>query len=132
MVNNTVETEIVTQGVPVLVAGVWTPLQSSHYAVDSAGRILYHGVRAVKATVQASISSVLASGNDSDVIFYFCKNGALLTDSAQRNTVKATATGNTALLWEENLVTGDYLEIFAANADGIINIVVQDAKMLLA
>ena len=128
---NATETTIAVAGTPVLVAGTWVEQEVSQFTTTAAGRITYNGERAIKAPILASLSCRMASGSDTDVTFYLYKNGVQLAASAQGNTVKAAAVGNTSLIYQDTIEENDYYEIYIANEDSTINIVVEDAKFLI-
>ena len=131
MVNNATATTISVTGTPVLVAGTWVEEETSQFSMTAAGRITYDGERSLKAPILLSMSCKMASGSDTDVTFSLYRNGTQITNSQQSNTVKASATGNTSVMWQEDISPGDYYEVFVANEDTTTNIIVQDAKFLI-
>jgi len=131
MTGNATATTIAVTGTPVLIAGTWTEEQSSQFTTTAAGRITYNGERNLKAPILASLSCRMVSGSDTDVTFSLYKNGVQIAASQQGNTVKAAATGNTSIMWQDDIAEGDYFELFVANEDGTINILVEDAKFLI-
>lgn len=131
MINNATATTITVTGTPVLVSGTWVEQQVSHFSSTAAGRVTYLGERALRVTILLSLSCLMASGSDTDITFSLYKNGAQVTASQQSNTVKASATGNTSLIWQDTVSSGDYFEVFVANEDTTTNIIVQDAKFLI-
>lgn len=128
---NATETSIAVAGTPVLVAGTWVEEEVSQFTTTAAGRITYNGERDIKAPILASLSCRMASGSDTDVTFYLYKNGVQVASSAQGNTVKAAAVGNTSIMFQDTISQNDYYEIYVANEDSTINIIVEDAKFLI-
>lgn len=131
LVDNTTETEIAAAGTPVLVAGTWLEHHASHFSTTAQGRITHEGERSLTAPIIASLSCKMASGADKNVSFYLYKDGVQLANSRQRNTVKSTNVGNTALIWQDIISQDGYYEIWVANEEDTINVLVQDGKFLI-
>lgn len=131
LTGNTTPTVISDTGVPVLVAGVWVEQEVSQFIITPEGRIIFKGERPIKAPILASLSCIMASGNDTNVTFSLYRNGVQIPGSEQSNTVKATATGNTSLMWQEVIQPDAYYEIYVANEESTTNVIVQDAKFLI-
>ena len=131
MSGNVTETVIGVIGTKVLVAGAWVEQEISQFTSTAAGRLTYVGERSVNDPIIISVSSVMVSGTDTDVSYCLYKNGAEVVGSGQPDTIRSGRTGNTAVIWQDTIEQGDYFELYVANLENTINIIVQDVKFLI-
>lgn len=124
---NATETVIAVANTPVKIAGTWVVERESLFDVDTAGRLTYLGERDVVLPLDASITVNSASGTNKDITAYLALNGTIITNSGQIGRVGATDPTNLSVLWQQNLTTNDYIEVFLENNSDTINLVASHA-----
>lgn len=125
--SNAVETVITTINTPVKVAGTWVVERESLFDVDTTGRLTYLGERDIVLPLDAAATINSASGTNKDITVYLALNGVVIANSGQVNRVGATDPRNTSVLWQQNMTTNDYIELFVENNSDTINLVVSHA-----
>lgn len=118
---------IATALTPVLIGATWTNQKLSRFTGTAAGTWTYTGIL-THVEIAASITANLTIGTD--VISYFLyKNGVQVTDSRIRVAVGTTIVGNANVIWEDDLVNGDYFQLYVQNDDVNQDIEIIDATM---
>ena len=125
--SNTTETIIATINTPVLAAGTWTCERGALYSCTTAGRVTLDSERDVVTPVDIAITIEAASGTNIDVTAYVALNGTVIANSAKSNKVGGSDPRSISVLWQLNLTTGDYLELFVENNSGTTNLIVTSA-----
>ena len=70
----------------------------------------------------------MASVED-NIAFVLYKNGAQVTDSVVYSTINATSPKNISLVWHDLVENGDYFELYTANIDANVDVVVTRVTM---
>ena len=132
--NNLLETQIVTQSLPVKInATSWVNDTDiiERFSFLSNGRLTYTGVDEVRVRVSAkAMVEVPAAGNDREVAFFIAKNGTVINESKGLTNVKS---GGAQVDSEKgvNLTTNDFIELFVSNEGGNENILVKTALNII-
>tara|TARA_R110002167_G_scaffold53361_3_gene153086 strand:+ start:3188 stop:4453 length:1266 start_codon:yes stop_codon:yes gene_type:complete len=127
MQGNAVATVIATAGVHVLVAGVWTVEDASQFTGSTAGRLTYNGTKDIKLPIDFSCSLEPVSGGLRNLSMQVAINGAVIAGS---NITVRTSSGTpteAVPIWQATLTTGDYVEVWVANNDSTIDVLVSSA-----
>jgi len=132
LLNNTTETVISVVNTPVLIAGTFTVQKESIFDGNAAGRVTYKGEKPITAKIFTTMTATTASGGAKDVTFFVTKNGTVVTDSGISNNVKLNIKGNSTMVWQEDLVKDDFIEIFVENNDDTVNVTVEDMNLSLS
>ena len=127
LTSNATETVIATINTPVLVAGTWVCERQSLFTCTTAGRATLTSERDVILPVDITTTISAASGTNKDISVYLALNGTVIANSVKKNKVGASDPRSTSVLWQLNLTTGDYLEVFVENNSDTINLVIEDA-----
>jgi len=127
MQGNAVETVIATQSVYVLVAGVWTVVDTSQFTGSTAGRLTYTGTKDAKIPITFSCSIEPVSGGSTNLSMQVAVNGAVIADSEQDVRTAHGTPVNITLIWQAVLSTGDYVEAWVTNDSGTTNVLVSSA-----
>jgi hypothetical protein len=127
---NATETTITTINTPVKVdtGDTWVEEGASQFTVDSTGKATYTGGKDVRLPVTIPITAAMASGGTNAVTFYLALNGSVIANSGAANDI-STISGRTTIAWQVTLSTDDFLELWAENNDGTVNIIVTDATL---
>lgn len=126
---NATETTITTIDTPVKVNATWVESRTSQFDFDTSGRATYQGNKQLPADITCSVSVSPASGNDVGVALYIAVNGSVVSESVVTLTADANDPINATLVWQEDLSTDDYVEVWIANTTGTTNLIVSDAVM---
>ena len=112
MPTNAVSTTIV-DGVPVLIAGTWTPTTLSRFTGTAAGRLTYVGNKLEVFLIDATFSvSKAGAGTDGYLIQVF-KNGLAVPEmSINRSMAGSGSSAALAISSAINMNTNDYIEMF--------------------
>lgn len=113
---------------PVKVAGTWVVERASGYSGDTTGRITYIVTKPLDGTISATISAQMVSGSTGNYRFFVARNGTKIINSGVGITLQSGAPLGLTLVWEEELVETDFIEIFVQGIDSTVNIIVNDAK----
>lgn len=127
LASNATETVISATNTPVKIAGTWVVERESLFTVDTTGRLTYTGERDIVLPLDATVTVNSASGTNKDITAYIAINGSIITNSGQINRVGATDPRNSSLLWQQNMSTNDYIEVFLENNSDTINLVASHA-----
>jgi hypothetical protein len=115
----------------VLVAGTWAIERTSRFTGTAAGRLTYNGIKDLTVPIIIPTNASAASGTNKDINFYVYINGVIRPTSKTRARVDANDVKNQTVIWQETLSTGDFIEIFVENSTDSINLIVEDAKMVV-
>ncbi len=132
LTGNTTDTVIAAANTPVKVVGTWVVEKESQFTSDTTGKVTYNGINDLSTPMVMSVSSIIAGGGQSDTVtYYIAKNGTVITSAKARGTHDTTDPINTTLVWQETLVTGDFIELYVENNDDTSDIEVQEGTMLV-
>lgn len=131
MVGNAVVTDIVTQGVPVKVAGTSTP-QKLERMTHSNNRLTWTSSEPGTATVSLSAQMSKVGGGTQSCTMRLFKNGAPLPVAVRRNVSGLSNAGaNVTLFAEVDMVSGDYIEPYVEGVDGTNDILVSNCIIIV-
>lgn len=118
---------IAAAATPVIVGATWLEEDTHRFTVAVGGRFTYTG-KGTHVSVTASISADIALASD-NVSFFLYKNSVQITNSRAQRYFTAGSIGNLVLIWDIELATNDYLELWVQNDD--TNVDVNIAKIIL-
>ncbi len=131
LTGNTSATVIAAADTPVKVVGTWVVEQESQFTSDTTGKMTYNGINNLDAPLIFNVSSIISGGGQSDTAtYYVAKNGSIIAAAKSIATHDTTDPVNTVLIWQEILVTGDFIELYVENNDDTSDIEVQDGVMI--
>jgi len=119
---------ITTQDAPVKITGTWTSQDMNRFTHDNAGKWTYNG-KGCHLSVNVSLSGAAAAVSDT-FRFYIYKNGAQIAASMVSREFD-TSIGNISMLWELELATDDYIELYVENHTDTRDFVVDAATIRL-
>ncbi len=125
--DNATETVITTIDTPVLTAGTWVVERESFFTCTTGGRCTYVGEKDLVVPVDISATIASASGTNKDIHVYLALNGTVIPNSGKQARVSSTDSANIGIVWQLELTTNDYLEMFVENNADTINLVASDA-----
>ena len=111
----------------VKVAATWTEQQAARFTVSSDGTFTFSGNQSY-VSIDASITATPFTVED-NIAFVLYKNGAQVTDSVVYSTINATSPKNISLVWHDLVENGDYFELYTANIDANVDVVVTRVTM---
>jgi len=114
-------------GVPILVAGTFVDERSSHYTNTTAGRATYNADKAIVTPVDASLTLEPVSGTNKIIRAYIALNGTEITNSGKAIKISNADPKELSLIWQLEMTTSDFLEIFIENETDSTNVTVIDA-----
>lgn len=126
MVNNATVTTIAAIDTPVLVAGTWTVEFESQFTGTTAGRLTYNDVRTINTPVDVSITVNPAAGTNKNIRAYIAKNGSVVTGSGKSVLTDTGDPATLSLIWQLDLATSDFIEVFIENKTDTTDITVTD------
>jgi len=125
--SNATATAIAVVNTPVLAAGTFVCERESLFSCTTGGRITYLGERSLTSPVDIVATIEAASGTNKDITIYAAVNGTVVANSAKSNKVGSGDPKNTTVLWQAELNTNDYIEIFVENNTDTTDLLVIDA-----
>lgn len=129
MQGNAVNTVIGTSGVYVLTAGTWVVERSSQTTGTTAGRSTYDGGKDATLPITASLSVEPASGTNKLISVRVAKNGTVITNSTRTALTNTGSPTAITVPWQDNLSTGDFIEVFVTNDTDTIDVLVSSAVL---
>lgn len=111
---------IAAAATPVIIGATWTEQDAHRFTSTAGGRFTYNG-KGTHVEVTCSISADIALASD-NISFYLYKNSTQITASRVTRLFSAGSIGNIVLLWDLELATSDYLEIWVANDDTDVDV----------
>lgn len=127
MSGNATDTVPGASSTPTLVAGTWTVQDVSHFTGTTGGRITYDGEATANFPVTAVISQEPVSGTNQDVRLYIAKNGTAISGSGITRRTDSGNPGAITTIWQVEMATNDYVELFVSNETSATDITVIDA-----
>lgn len=112
---------------PNIIGATWLTHTDHRFDTVIGGRWTYTG-KGMDAAITATISADLALATD-NISFYIYKNGTQITESRVTREFTAGNPGNVSIIWDEYLVTGDYLELWVSNDDTNVDMDILNATM---
>lgn len=118
---------IAAAATPVIIGATWTMQDAHRFTVTAGGRFTYTG-KGTHIGITASISADIALASD-NVSFFIYLNGAQITASRVTRLFSAGSIGNVVLIWDVQLVTSDYLELWVQNDDTDVDVNISKITM---
>lgn len=115
---------IAAANTPVKIGSTWTAIQSHRINTDAAGIWAYQG-KGCHAEITVSITGHAATASYT-YNFYVYKNGVQVAASMATR-LFSTSDGNVTLVWSEEMVATDYIEIWVENTSSTVDFVVTKA-----
>jgi len=128
-VSNAVNTVITTKAAPVKLLGVWIVGTNSDFTGDATGKMTYTGTDNIQVSIAMSFTAEPVSGSDKTLTFYAAKNGKIITNSNSAAIITAASAKRVTLIASIPMITGDYIEPYAANESDTIDVLVSDASL---
>lgn len=116
-------------GVPTLVAGTFVEERASQFTTTAAGRIVYIGERDLVTPIDFCITIDPVSGTNKSIRACIAKNGTAVPNSSKAVNIGSGDPKELTILWQENMSTNDYVEIFIENETDSVDATVIDATM---
>ena len=107
---------------PVIIGATWTSTHTSRFTGTAGGRFTYIG-KGAHVSINVVISAELDSG-EKNCTFYIFKNGSEVTASGIQRALKSGDAGSISLVWQENMATDDYLELFVENNENTEDVII--------
>jgi hypothetical protein len=124
---NATVTIIVTSGIYVKVAGLWSDFGKSQFNVTTDGRATYVGGKSARLPITFSLTSEPVSGNAKKISYKVAINGIIIDGSKRSGSSDAGFPTSVTIPWQYTFNTGDYVEIFATNDTDSIDILCSSA-----
>lgn len=116
-------------GVPTLVAGTWAVERVSQFTGTTGGRLTYNGERDLVTPLDVAIVVEPASGTNKSIRAFVAVNGTEVPISGKSIQVDAGKPSELTIMWQEKLVTGDFVEVFIENETDSVNVTAIDAVL---
>ena len=113
----------------VVIAGVWVPVQASHFTTTVGGRFTYIGERGLKGPVDVSVGLISSGGGGITAEVYLALNGVAIIDSGIDVTISGSIAANLSIPWQLTFSQGDYIEIVVENQSNTTNIIADHAVL---
>lgn len=136
-INNSIDVALATHGAatitiagaatPVLLGSAWTLQQDHRFTGTAGGRWTYNG-KGTHVEITATISGTAATATYA-YSFFFYKNGVQIAASVVNRSFTAGTVGNLSMIWETELATSDYIEIFVQCDSASTNFSLSQAKI---
>lgn len=107
---------IAATGTPVIVGSTWTSSHASRFSITAGGRFTYTG-KGAHVNISAAISAIGTVVQSRDFEFLLYKNGVAITGAVFARSFNNASSGSVSLVWQEDLETDDYLELFVQNTE---------------
>lgn len=112
---------------PVIIGATWVSSHESRFEGTAGGRFTYTG-KGAHVAISATITAELdGTPTDRNCTFYIFKNGTEVTSSGIQRKLVTGSPGNLSLVWQEDLATNDYLEIFVENNESTEDVIINSA-----
>lgn len=125
--NNATVTTPLTTTTPVKVAGTWQHIRSSQMSTTTDGRLTYLGGNGAIVPISVSLSISPGAGNTQIIAAYIAINGVLQLPSKGTIRTDVGDTNRLSLIWQAELMTNDYVEVFIVNETSVTTINVPSA-----
>ncbi|MEE8288908.1 MAG: hypothetical protein V3R25_05800 [Nitrosomonadaceae bacterium] len=124
---NATATTISVATTPVLIAGTWIVESTSQMTGTTGGRLTLDTGKDSRIPVGAALTVEPVSGGAVDISTYVAVNGSVITNSQRTANASSGNPASVTNLWQENLSPTDFVELFVANDDTTVNILVSSA-----
>ena len=128
LIGNSTATTISGAGTAVLVAGTWVVDSVSQSTGTTAGRYTYNGSKNAKLPVMVDLTVTPVSGAAVAMSAYIAVNGTIVARSRRESPVASGGLIQViSVPWQITAATDDYVEVFVANDDSTVNLLVSSA-----
>lgn len=110
---------------PVIIGATWVEETAARFTSTVGGRFTYVG-KGANINIDVTITADLALGID-NLSFFIYINSVQVPNSRITREFDAGNPGNLGLVWNADLATNDYIEIWAQNDDAAVNIIIVNA-----
>jgi len=126
---NAVAEAIAVAGTPVKVTGnnTWIDERSSQSTSDNTGRSTYNGGKPVVVPITMRGSVEPASGTNKTISLYVALNGTVIMGSKATANVDAGDPKSVTVIWQEEALPGDFVEMYASNDTDTTNVLVSSS-----
>jgi hypothetical protein len=107
----------------VKMAGVWGLEGSSHFTIDTTGRITYIGETEFTAPIDVTVNVLMASGGTKNVSAYLVITGTLERATEGKGTPTSALGDSCICHWQHTFQTNDWVEVWLENQSDAENIV---------
>ena len=115
---------IASAATPVIIGATWVSQDMHRFTYTIGGRWTYTG-KGAHVDITASISADIVTGVD-NVSFFIYHNGAQITNSRVTREFDSGNIGNLSLLWNLELETNDYIELWVQNDDTNVDVIIEN------
>ena len=115
---DTPTTTVLAASTPKLITGPWTVERVSQMTGTVGGRLIYSSDRPTVVPVVIALSLEPVSGTNKAVNIYIAKNGSIESTSKVSTTVSSGSPKNQSVVWQDELMNGDFIEAFIESVDG--------------
>ena len=112
---------------PTVIGEGWTEVTSQQFTLTAAGKMTYNGVKE-NLVFTAELDLDISTGTD-EICAYFTKNGVEVPETRITKNVISGSSVMFNLVYVDQIVTDDYIEIYAENNDTSANITVDTAQV---
>lgn len=114
---------IAAANTPVIVGSTWVGSHASRFTLTAGGRFAYTG-KGAHVNISGSISAIGVVPTSRNFQFLLYKNGVAISGAVFSRGFNNTGSGSISLVWQEDLVTGDYLELWVQNTETSDNLTI--------
>ena len=118
---------IASAATPVLLGSAWTVDQDHRFTGTAGGTWTYTG-KGTHVEITVNVSGTAATATYTYTFFIY-KNGVQIAASAVARAFTAGTVGNLTMIWELELATNDYIEVFVQNNTAAANYALSSAKI---
>ncbi len=127
MQGNAVNTVISVAGTPVLVAGSWVVERTSQMSGTSGGRATLNTGKPAPLPITLAVTVAPVSGGTINVSVFVAINGVAVANSKKFDSASSGAPTSITVPWQESLNPTDFVEVFVANDDTGVDLLVSSA-----
>lgn len=127
MQGNTTNTVIASAGVPVLVAGAWVVERTSQMSGTVAGRSTLNTGKSAPLPITMAVTVAPVSGGNIDISLQVAINGTVIPNSKKIDSASAGSPTSITLPWQESFNPGDFVELFIANEESTVDLLISSA-----
>jgi hypothetical protein len=108
---------------PVIIDDTWTHTHESRFEGTAGGRFTYTG-KGGHININGAISAIGVVPTTREFEFLLYKNGVAITDAVFPRGFNNVGAGSLPIVWQEDMETGDYLELWLQNIESDDNLTI--------
>lgn len=112
---------------PAIIGNTWIYDHESRFEGSAGGRFTYTGLGS-HINIVATVSAVGTVAQSRDYEFLIYKNGVAITNAVFERSFANSQSGSVSIVWEEDLETDDYIELWVQNTESSDNITINSVK----